>query len=74
MSHTKRVSKRPRTSVRLRKAEPAPLAAEPLPKPESAPTRLERVEAVRKAINDPAFDLDATLAAAVTKFIEREIG
>jgi hypothetical protein len=74
MSHTKRVSKRPRTSVRLRKAEPAPLAADPLPQPDNAATRLERVDAARKAINDPAFDPDARLAAAVTKLIEREIG
>jgi len=74
MSHTKRISKRPRTSVRLRKAEPAPLAAEPLPQSESTPARHARVEAARKAINDPAFELDAALQAAVTKLIEREIG
>lgn len=74
MSHTKRISKRPRTSVRLRKAEPAPLAGEPLPQPASAPARHARVEAARKVINDPAFELDAALAAAVTKLIEREIG
>jgi len=74
MSHTKRISKRPRTSVRLRKAEPAPLAGEPLPQPSGVPARDARVEAARKAINDPAFELDAALAAAVTKLIEREIG
>ncbi len=74
MSHTKRISKRPRTSVRLRKAEPAPLAGEPLPQPAGALARHARVEAARKAINDPAFELDAALAAAVTKLIEREIG
>ena len=74
MSHTKRISKRPRTSVRLRKAEPAPLAQAPFERPTSRRTRSARVEAARKLVNDPGFELDAALQAAVTKLIEREIG
>jgi hypothetical protein len=74
MSHTKRISKRTRTS--LKKADTsaiqrgAPVAGPSL----TARARAARVEAVREVINAPDFDLDASLAKAVTRLIEREIG
>jgi hypothetical protein len=75
MSDTKRISKRSRTSVRLKKADTRTIqpaaAAKPAPLKDRA--RAARIEAVREAINVPDFNLDAAFAKAVTKLIEREI-
>jgi hypothetical protein len=76
MSHTKRISKHSRTSVRLKKADAKPLGPAGVDKP--APlkdrARAARVDAVREMVSAPDFNLDAAFAAAVTKLIEREIG
>lgn len=76
MSHTKRISKHTRTSVRLKKADTRPLQPGPEAKP--APlkdrARAARIDAVRELIGAPDFNLDAAFFKAVTKLIEREIG
>ena len=76
MSHTKRVSKRTHTSVRLRKADATPVPANtaPIERPKRATrTRTQRVMAAREMIGSRDFDIDAALETAVTKLIEREI-
>ena len=71
---TKRIAKRSGTSLRLKRAEPAPLPAvrpEPLNLTERA--RMARVETIRELINSPGFDIDARLEEAVIELIRREI-
>ncbi|MCB9895007.1 MAG: hypothetical protein H6839_11205 [Planctomycetes bacterium] len=76
MSHTKRISRKTHTSVRLKKADttPAPLNAAPVERPQRRPrSRTQRVLAAREMIGSRDFDLDGAFAQAVTKLIEREI-
>ena len=74
MSQTKRVSRH--TRQKLKKASSGsvvPGAA--IQKPSLTDrARTARVEVVREVVADPAFNIDAAFARAVTKLIEREIG
>lgn len=74
MSQTKRVSRH--TRPQLKKASTGsivPGAAIQQPSLTER-ARTARVETVREVIADPAFNIDAAFARAVTKLIEREIG